>query len=121
MLFRSQIDLLRRVRLSKVAEVRWKIKSDSAKMAGQKRGETNNEPFLQAEGLKQNLRHQFKGFPKRFEDFDFAFGFVHAFRSGGGDFRATASVAKPNWVAVLSGDTTGRNKSAGDSVLYNQH
>ena len=73
----EQIHLLRHVRLPNVAEVRRKIKSDSAKMAGEKRCETDDQPFFEIERLKQNFLHQLERFPKRLEDFDLGFDAVH--------------------------------------------
>src|SRR5262245_55937263 len=46
-------------------------------MAGQKRGETDDQPFFEIERLKQDFLHQLERFAKRFEDFDFGFDPVH--------------------------------------------
>ena len=56
---------------------KWKIETHAGEVSRQKSGESDDEPFLEIKGLKQNLLGQFNRFAKWFEDLDLPGAAIH--------------------------------------------
>ena len=65
----------------KIAKWRREIEANTCKVPGQKRRETNYQPFPQVERLKKNLVRQLERFAEWFEDFDLGLDTVHGAHS----------------------------------------